>query len=123
MDLAINEAKLSLDNGNYPVGAILVRSGEIVWRGGNRCKTLNDPSAHAEMMMMIRDNGYGLEECTLYVTMEPCIMCFTALCYARVGTIVYGMDDLRLGAITNNIHKFDFHHIPKIIGGNTQVII
>ena len=85
-----------------PVGAVIVRAGEIIGRGWNRNIDLNDPSAHAEIMAM-RDAGkaignHRLTGCSLYVTLEPCLMCAGAMIHARLERIVFGADDLKTGA-------------------------
>ena len=85
-----------------PVGAVIVRAGEIIGRGWNRNIGLNDPSAHAEIMAM-RDAGkaignHRLTGCSLYVTLEPCLMCAGAMIHARLARVVYGADDPKTGA-------------------------
>ncbi len=85
-----------------PVGAVIVRAGEIIGRGWNRNIGLNDPSAHAEVMAM-RDAGtaignHRLAGCSLYVTLEPCLMCAGAMIHARLERIVFGADDPKTGA-------------------------
>ena len=85
-----------------PVGAIIVRAGEIIGHGWNRNIGLNDPSAHAEVMAM-RDAGkaignHRLAGCSLYVTLEPCLMCAGAMIHARLERIVFGADDPKTGA-------------------------
>lgn len=107
-----------------PIGAVVVRSGEIVGRGWNRNIGLNDPSAHAEIMAM-RDAGntlgnHRLPECSLYVTLEPCPMCVGAMIHARLERLVYGADDPKTGAAGG---KFDLlrhpahNHVVKVTGG------
>lgn len=88
--------------GEVPIGAVIVSDGEIVGRGWNRNITLNDPSAHAEIMAM-RDAGkvlgnHRLPGCSLYVTLEPCPMCAGAMVHARLARIVYGANDPKTGA-------------------------
>jgi tRNA(Arg) A34 adenosine deaminase TadA len=85
-----------------PVGAVIVRAGEIIGRGWNRNIGLNDPSAHAEIIAM-RDAGkaignHRLTGCSLYVTLEPCLMCAGAMIHARMARIVFGADDPKTGA-------------------------
>ena len=85
-----------------PVGAVLVRDGEIVGEGWNRTIGLHDPSAHAEMLALrdagARSRNYRLPDTTLYVTLEPCVMCAGAIVHARVGRVVYAADDPKTGA-------------------------
>jgi len=85
-----------------PVGAVLVSAGEIVGEGWNRTIGLHDPSAHAEIIALrdagARSRNYRLPGTTLYVTLEPCIMCAGAIVHARVGRLIYAADDLKTGA-------------------------
>ena len=107
-----------------PIGAVIVKDGEIVGRGWNRNIGLNDPSAHAEIMAM-RDAGkalgnHRLPGCSLYVTLEPCPMCAGAMIHARLERVVYGSSDPKTGAAGG---KFDLlsnpahNHIPQVDGG------
>ena len=107
-----------------PVGAVIVRHDEIIGRGWNRNIGLNDPSAHAEIMAM-RDAGktignHRLTGCSLYVTLEPCLMCAGAMIHARLERIVFGADDPKTGAAGG---MFDLladpahNHAPVISGG------
>ena len=85
-----------------PVGAVVVANGEIIGEGYNQSITLNDPSAHAEMLAIRQAgkhlNNYRLIDCTLYVTLEPCPMCAGLLVHSRISRIVYGANDLKTGA-------------------------
>ena len=85
-----------------PVGAVLVRDGQIIGEGWNRTIGLHDPSAHAEMLALrdagVRSRNYRLPDTTLYVTLEPCVMCAGAIVHARVGRVVYAADDPKTGA-------------------------
>ena len=107
-----------------PVGAVIVRAGEIIGRGWNRNIGLNDPSAHAEIMAM-RDAGkaignHRLTGCSLYVTLEPCPMCVGAMIHARLDRLIYGATDPKTGAAGG---KFDLlgnpahNHAVKVSGG------
>lgn len=103
MSQALLLARRAADNGEVPVGAIVVRAGEVIGRGWNRNIGLHDPSAHAEIMAM-REAGkalgnHRLVDCTLYVTLEPCPMCAGAMIHARVERLVYGADDPKSGAV------------------------
>jgi len=100
---AIREAQLAEAIGEVPVGAVIVRQGEIVGRGHNRVIADRDPSAHAEIVAL-REAGkvlgnYRLGDCQIYVTIEPCPMCAGALIHARIGRLIYGADDLKAGAV------------------------
>lgn len=102
MAQALVLARQAGEEGEVPIGAIIVRDGEIVGRGWNRNIELNDPSAHAEIMAM-RDAGkrlgnHRLSGCSLYVTLEPCPMCAGAMVHARLTRVVYGADDPKTGA-------------------------
>ncbi|MDD5388754.1 MAG: tRNA adenosine(34) deaminase TadA [Gallionellaceae bacterium] len=102
MRAALEQARLAWDAGEVPVGAVLVVNGEIVGRGYNQPISARDPSAHAEVMAL-RDAGqylanYRLPGSTLYVTLEPCVMCSGAIMHARVSRLVYGARDPKTGA-------------------------
>lgn len=102
MHAALEQARLAWDAGEVPVGAVLVVQGEIVGRGYNQPISACDPSAHAEVMAL-RDAGqrlanYRLPGSTLYVTLEPCVMCSGAIMHARVSRLVYGARDPKTGA-------------------------
>ena len=88
--------------GEVPVGAVVVRDGEIVGRGSNRPITSNDPAAHAEIVALrdaaARLGNYRLPGCELYVTLEPCAMCVGAMVHARIARVVYGATDPKTGA-------------------------
>ena len=102
MQAAIALAKQAGENGEVPVGAVVVKDGKIIGRGSNAPIELHDPSAHAEILAM-RDaakniGNYRLVDCTLYVTLEPCVMCSGAIQHARISNLVYGASDLKTGA-------------------------
>jgi len=107
-----------------PVGAVIVRAGEIIGRGWNRNIGLNDPSAHAEIMAM-RDAGKALEnhrltECSLYVTLEPCPMCAGAMIHARLDRVVFGADDPKTGAaggVFDLLGNPAHNHVVNVTGG------
>ena len=101
MRLALEQAVLAFRKDEVPVGAIVVCKGKIIARAFNLTDTLNDPTAHAEMQAItVACNALGgkyLDECTLYVTVEPCPMCAGALAWAQLCRLVYGADDLKRG--------------------------
>lgn len=101
MSLAIRQAEEAFDEDEVPVGAIVVCNGKIIGCGHNQTETLNDVTAHAEMIALTAaENNLGgkyLPQCTLYVTVEPCIMCAGALGWSQIGRIVYGADDPKRG--------------------------
>jgi tRNA(adenine34) deaminase len=101
MRLALDEAELAAIKDEVPIGAILVVEGQVAGRGHNSPVSLNDPSAHAEIQAL-RDaagylRNYRLGGATLYVTLEPCLMCFGALIHARVARVIYGASDPKVG--------------------------
>lgn len=102
MQYAITLANKAWQQGEVPVGAVIIKAGELVAEGWNQVITLNDPSAHAEVMAM-RAAGQALQnyrqtDTTLYVTLEPCCMCAGAMIHARIGRVVFGAYDAKTGA-------------------------
>lgn len=101
MLLALEEAEEAARHGEVPVGAVIVADGRIIARGHNLTETLNDVTAHAEMMAITAAadflGGKYLPQCTLYVTVEPCPMCAGALGWSQIGRIVYGASDSKRG--------------------------
>lgn len=102
MGLALDEAWAALAHGDVPVGAVVLVDGEIVARRHNEREAAADPTAHAEVLAL-RDaaavlGSWRLDDCTLVVTLEPCVMCAGALVNARIGRLVYGAADLKAGA-------------------------
>ena len=102
MAAALDEARAAARRGEVPVGAVVVRSGDIVAREGNRRRELADPSAHAEILALRTAGGtlgdWRLTDCTLYVTLEPCPMCVAACRQARLDLVVWGAVDPTMGA-------------------------
>jgi tRNA(adenine34) deaminase len=103
MELALDEARKAAQLGEVPVGAVVVRDGEVIARGFNRRETWQDPTAHAELVAMRRAadalGSWRLTECTVYVTLEPCPMCAGTMVNARVPHVVYGARDPKAGAV------------------------
>ena len=102
MESAIAEAERAVDHGDVPVGAVIVRGGEIIASRHNERELTGDPTAHAEILA-IRDAAavvgrWRLDDCAMVVTLEPCAMCAGALVNARIGELVYGADDPKAGA-------------------------
>ena len=102
MRIALDEARSALAHGDVPVGAVVLRGGEVIARRHNEREATGDPTAHAEVLAL-RDaaaviGSWRLDDCTLVVTLEPCVMCAGALLNARVGRLVYGAADLKAGA-------------------------
>jgi tRNA(adenine34) deaminase len=103
MEEALRMAQRALQTDEIPVGAIVVRNGEIIGRGWNRNITDNDPTAHAEIIALreagIAAGNHRLSDCDLFATIEPCAMCAGAIIHARVKRLVYGADDPKAGAV------------------------
>lgn len=101
MKVALREAELALEEGEVPIGAVIVSNDRIVGRGHNLVETLHDVTAHAEMQAITAASdtlgGKYLNECTLYVTVEPCAMCAAAIGWAQIGRVVFGADDEKRG--------------------------
>lgn len=101
MTEALREARISLEEGEIPIGAVIVNRGRIIAKGHNMTERLHDPTAHAEMIALTAATeamgGKYLPDCTLYVTVEPCPMCAAALCWAQISRIVYAAPDPRKG--------------------------
>lgn len=124
MARALAQAALAADAGEVPVGAVLVRDGQVLAEAHNRTLTDGDPTAHAEMVALragARAAGnHRLVDTTLYVTLEPCAMCAGALVQARVSRVVFGAADLRAGAVASVFRVFDaapLNHHPAWCGG------
>ncbi|HPJ92515.1 MAG TPA: tRNA adenosine(34) deaminase TadA [Deltaproteobacteria bacterium] len=122
MNMALEEARAAADLGEVPIGAVLV-SGDAVIRGHNRVIIDSDPTAHAEIVVMReaakRFGNYRLVGSSLYVTLEPCIMCAGAIIQARINRLVYAAQDPRYGAVESMLKAFDFdvNHKPDICSG------
>jgi tRNA(adenine34) deaminase len=103
MRLALEQALLAQAAGEVPVGAVVVQAGAVVGRGHNQPITACDPTAHAEIVALRAaaraSSNYRLTEATLYVTVEPCLMCVGAIVHARIGTVVFGAVDPKAGAL------------------------
>jgi tRNA(adenine34) deaminase len=103
MRLAMEEAAQAAELGEVPVGAIIVHRGQIIARGFNRREAWHDPCAHAELLAIRRAaehlGSWRLDQCSLYVTLEPCVMCAGAILNARLPRVVYGARDAKAGAV------------------------
>lgn len=124
MQKAYEQALLAYDAGEVPIGAVVVdHSDQILAQSYNQTITLNDPTAHAEMLALRKAaeqlNNYRLVDTKLYVTLEPCIMCFGALVQARVSELIYACDDTRVGVTSiQQLHQSKgFNHKFEIING------
>lgn len=115
MRRALSLACQTAQKGEVPVGAVLVRDGQMIGEGWNRPITSNDPTAHAEIMALRaagqQIGNYRLVDTTLYVTLEPCLMCVGAIVHARVGRLVFGAWDLKTGAVASVFNVLDSTHL------------
>ena len=124
MEMALEEAHMGTMEGEVPIGAVLIKGGVIIARDHNRCIQLNDPTAHAEILV-IREGGrvlgnYRLPETTLYVTVEPCPMCVGAIIQGRIGRLVYGAPEDKMGAVRSRFWLLNhpgLHHRVEVKGG------
>lgn len=125
MDLALEEAERARDRGEVPVGAVVVSAGgEVLARAGNHTLALHDPTAHAELLAIraacAKLGNERLESCDLYVTLEPCAMCATAMSFARIRRLYFGAADPKGGAVEHGVRFFaapTCHHRPDVYGG------
>ena len=124
MKLALSEAGKALENGEIPVGAVIVRDGKVIGRGGNRVEKLKDPTAHAEIIAIgaaCEETGYErLIDSIMYVTLEPCPMCAGAVVLARIPKLVYGVSDPKTGAcgsIYNICGDASLNHRVEVVSG------
>lgn len=124
MQEALALARQAAAAGEVPVGAVVVKQGEIVGSGYNRPVSSHDPSAHAEIMAMREAasqlGNYRLTDCELYVTIEPCVMCVGAILHARIARLVYGAADPKTGACGSVVNLFAearLNHHTTVAGG------
>ena len=127
MEHAIAEGKTALDEGEVPIGAVVVRRGEVLGRGHNRTEQTGYPFEHAEVVAMwdaiTRHDRWVLTESTLYVTVEPCVMCVGALLLARVPKVVFGTREPKTGACESVLtipNEPGLEHRMAVIGGVEQ---
>ncbi len=124
MEMALEQARQAENRGEVPIGAVLVHEGDVLARAGNRTIADNDPTAHAEILV-IREacNKLGsqrLPECDLYVTLEPCPMCAAAISFARIRRLYYGAADIKGGAVESGPRLYNqtiCHHAPEVYSG------
>ena len=119
MRLALEEARYALEEGEVPVGGVIVCGDKVIARGHNLVMRLNDPTAHVEMQLITCATDYlgsrYLQDCTLYVTLEPCVMCAGALFWSQIGRVVFGADDPKRGAA--RINQRIYHPKTVVDGG------
>ena len=124
MQLAFEEARAAGDRGEVPIGAVVVRDGAVIGRGGNRTRELSDITAHAEIVAIRQAaEAIGSERLTdadLYVTLEPCTMCAGAISFARIRRLYYGASDPKGGAVESGVRFYASeacHHAPEVYSG------
>jgi len=124
MEEALSEAQKAYELKEVPIGAVVVYQDEIIGRGYNRRETDNDPTAHAEMIAIRKAaetlDDWRLEECTLYVTVEPCLMCAGAILKARIQKLVYGTESKKDGAsgsLLNILQDDRLNHQVEVVSG------
>ena len=124
MNMALREAHRAFKADEVPVGAIIVHAGEIIGKGYNQIEQLQDPTAHAEMIAITAAANHlhsrRLENCTLYITLEPCPMCAGAIVLARIPTLVFSSYDPKAGAcgtLYNIVEDRRLNHNVHVVGG------
>jgi len=124
MQRALELAQHAESEGEVPVGAVIVRDDNVIAEGWNQPVMSHDPSAHAEMIALraagLAEKNYRLLNTTLYVTLEPCVMCAGAIIHARVDRVVYGATDPRAGAASSAFSLLGsdkFNHVVQVDGG------
>lgn len=124
MQLALDQARLAWTLGEVPVGAVVVKDGEVIAVGYNQPIGQHDPTAHAEIVALraaaAKIGNYRLPGCTLYVTLEPCVMCSGAMMHARLARVVYAAQDPKTGAAGSVVNLFEqeqLNHHTDIVGG------
>lgn len=124
MQLALEQARLAWAEGEVPVGAVVVKDGEVIAAGYNQPIGRHDPTAHAEIVALRaaaeKLGNYRLPGCELYVTLEPCIMCSGAMMHARLARVVYAARDPKTGACGSVVDLFEeerLNHHAEVLGG------
>ncbi len=123
MKLALDEAKKTVKSQDVPIGAVIVKNGEVIATGYNEREANGDSTAHAEIQAIRsacqRLGGWHLDSCELYVTLEPCPMCMGAIVNSRIKRVVYGAKDSKAGACGSvfNFNDYPLNHKPEIVGG------
>jgi tRNA(adenine34) deaminase len=128
MDVALEEARLAGARGEVPIGAVVVKDGTIIARAGNETRALNDVTAHAEILAIRRASQFLCDErltnADLYVTLEPCTMCASAISFARIRRLYYGAEDAKGGGVDHGARFYTqptCHHIPEVYAGIGEI--
>lgn len=120
MQEALNQAKIAFEKDEVPVGCVIVCEGKIIAKSFNQNRTLNDAFAHAEILALKKaskiKNSPRLDDCDLYVTLEPCIMCFGAISWAKIRNLYFAANDEKFGAISSGAIMQNYHK-PEIYSG------
>ena len=120
MNLALKEAKKAIKYGDIPIGCVIVMNNKVVSKGFNKKEFNNNPIKHAEIIAIEKAskklNTWHLDECTLYTTMEPCLMCAGAILQSRISRIVYGLQNNNFGEVTSNNEVFKNNKKIEIVG-------
>ena len=123
MSIALNEAEAAASEGEVPIGAVLVKDGNIIASAHNRRENDCDATAHAEILCIRKASnilkGWNLHDCELYVTLEPCPMCTGAAINARIKRIIYGAKDMKAGSVGGmvDLTSLPYNHRPEVTGG------
>ena len=124
MELALEQARLAAERGEVPIGAVVVRNGEVIAEAGNRTIELKDMTAHAEILALRSaaqvTGSERLSNCDLYVTLEPCTMCAGAISFARIRRLYFAAADEKGGGVEHGVRFFSSpqcHHAPEIYSG------
>ena len=128
MAIAYAQAQRAAELGEVPVGAVIVKDGEVIATGFNHPIAQHDPTAHAEIMALRaaaeKVGNYRLPDCELYVTLEPCVMCAGAMMHARISRVIYGASEPKTGACGSVLNLFDvdqLNHHTAVVGGVMEV--
>jgi tRNA(Arg) A34 adenosine deaminase TadA len=124
MAIALEEARQARERLEVPIGAVIVKNGKIIAQAGNETRSLNDCTAHAEILAIRRAGellqNERLTDCDLYVTLEPCAMCAGAISFARIRRLYYAVEDQKSGGVDNGSRFFaheNCHHAPEVYSG------
>ena len=127
MEMALEEARAAAERGEVPIGAVIVRDGAVLARAGNRTIERDDPTAHAEMLVIRAAaeaaGSQRLAGADLYVTLEPCAMCAAAISFARIRRLYFGATDPKSGGVENGVRFYadpTCHHAPDVYGGMAE---